>query len=107
MIIIYILLGIIALFLAMHLMTEFSTAKKAYIAVVSVAVITAAWWFEAQNNKERAHIEALLLKYEHNKAIKCGNITVTKDKYNLSSRTFIGKVDSDHSGRIIPLSLCE
>lgn len=109
-IIIIILCSLILGFLIYFVLKErLNSRNKIIISIIFVVlVICIAVYTHLQDNKAKEYVE-LVERFERGEKLVCGDITVSKNEFNLLSGTqnFIGIQGSRFAGKVIVVNTCK
>jgi len=91
----------------LHYFTDLTQKAKITAVAFIVIFISLSMYLEFQNDKDRDYLQKMRLNYEHNISIICKDRHINKKTYNISSRTFVGKVETKEKGNIFLMSNCK
>lgn len=97
------------IFFALHYFTEFSNKQKGVITTVLFVVVLSAIAFNGYSNAKSQKMLEVVMKFQQNSTIKCGQVDVNNSNFSLSigTYTFIGKKETPFYGQMISVSSCE
>lgn len=97
------------LFLILHYFTELTQKQKAITMGVVVMISILASLYNYYSNQERDRVLEAINSFNQNKTLICDDIEVNNQNFTLSvgTYTFIGKKDSEHSGKMISAYKCK
>jgi hypothetical protein len=118
MYIIYIILGILAIIIAFQQVKneKFSPVFKLSMLVSFLFLIAVFYFMEQENQAYQEKINKISVAFEQNKTLECKltksdnsieSIKIHREKFNLTSNSFLGKKNSESQGLIISLSELE
>lgn len=103
-------LVIVTLFFGvMHFFTELNVKQKITATVLLLAFVMGALLYNNLQSTNAEHVRDVMLRYNQQKALQCGDLAVTKSEFSLSvgTQTFIGRQESTQAGKMVAASECE
>ena len=103
-------LVIVGLFFGvMHFFTELDVKQKVTATIIVLAFVMGALFYNNLQSQKAEQVRDVMLRYNQDKNIKCGDLDVTKINFSLSvgTQTFIGRQESTHAGKMVSASECE
>ena len=103
-------LVVVALFFGvMHFFTELNVKQKITATLLVLAFVMGALFYNNLQKTNAEHVRDVMLRYNQDKNIRCGDLDVTKINFSLSvgTQTFIGRQESTHAGKMVAASECE
>jgi len=106
---IYGLIIVALLSLAMHYYTELSMRQKILIALILLAAIASAIFYNHTMQQQQEKLLNIQTRYEQGKTIHCQGVDVNQSTHSLSigTFTFIGKENTPYYAQMISASTCQ